>query len=135
MKVIMNVFNKKMIVEIFTSYRYGSWVLSFGKEFDLPFVPFIGLEITVGDDLTIPFTQNEYNSCRISYDVVEQKFTVDRYTIWRHPVADDEVDLTIASFEEHCWKRWDSTDVESFKKLMRADYERSKRTGTSVWNG
>ncbi|MVM36076.1 hypothetical protein GO755_39045 [Spirosoma sp. HMF4905] len=111
----------KYKVEIWVSFNYGAWTLSFSKIVELDFAPFYGLifiESSESNDLLIEVSEGIGRNCQIQYDLNEKAFLVDVRNWWKHAVSDETIDSTIAEFIEFGYVRQDTTDVVALKELM-----------------
>jgi len=110
-----------MITDLWVSFNYGGWTISFSKKFNLPFPPFYGLSI---DDSTedyendIELATHDYCSTLISYSIQKEEFSVDVRNVWRDPVSDETIDDILKTFTNTEWERHDTTDIDSLKELM-----------------
>lgn len=111
---------------IWTSFNYGAWNLSFYKLVNLPFTPFLGLNIIVDNkkEHIIKLENNDYCKTVISYNLEEDQFEIDVRNTWKYPVTDDEIGSVLVQFSD--WERMDFTNIPSLKELM----SRAPRRGT-----
>jgi len=109
---------------------YGTNVLSFKKEFEVPFPPFIGMTFTDDKDdfeNNIDFESNNYQQLYIEYLSKSNSFYISVKHIWRSPVSDDTIDSALEIFQGCGWTREDSTDLTKFKLRMKEDYEKNNK--------
>ena len=115
-------------VEIWVSYHYGGWYLSFSKSFDLPFVPFAGLVLVdkyKDEENEIRLENHSYCTTTIIYDIREDSFLIDVRNLWKRPVMDEVIDETIELFKKTGWTQEDTTNIEELKDLMKREYEKN----------
>ena len=106
---------------IWVSFVYGGWIISFKKEFTLPFTPFYDLTLMDGNsdiENNIELSKTNYRTVNINYDTNKYLFDIDVRNSWRGGVRDEVVDDTIDIFTKTGWTRMDSQNIESMKKLM-----------------
>lgn len=118
-------------IDIWHTNSYGYYEIRFRKVFNLPFVPFIGLTLSEGDDdyeLDVELVNNDYTTTRIFYHVNRSEFEVNIRSPWRHPVTDETIDSLIETFEKAGWQRRDHTDIQELKSLMNREYQRLTKT-------
>lgn len=111
-----------MKTHVFVSFNYGGWMLWFEKTFDLPFAPFLGLNLQDNFkdfENTIAFKNTAYTKTEIYFNVAENYFEVNVSEYWKRPVDDETIDDTIELFANTGWRRIDKTDVQALKELMK----------------
>lgn len=110
---------------IWVSFNYGGWMISFAKTFELPFAPYYDLQISDGADEEnenyITLGNNEYCSTIIGYDYTEKSFYIHVRNVWRRAVRDEVVDSTINRFIQAGWVRMDSENIVALKELMHRE--------------
>lgn len=110
-----------MKTEIWVTFNYGGWTLSFSKTFELPFVPFVGLHLDDSDDEDehiVELAENEYCTTYIGYNVKKKMFEVNVRNHWKRPVTDETIDSKLTDFKKNGWSRRDSTNIAELKELM-----------------
>jgi hypothetical protein len=123
-----------MKVEIYTSYNYGVWNLSYRKTFDLPFVPFIGLRLCFDskNDYYVNLDNNNFCRTMIDFDVESQTFVVDVRNVWKNPVSDESIDCVVEQFSS--WDSTHTTKIDELKELMQRNYNSQNTTGNVSQN-
>jgi hypothetical protein len=103
--------------EILVQYNFGGRSLVYSKTFDLPFVPFIGLEIIFDDKKGYEIILENNDSCTtiISYNLEKNQFEVTVRT-WKHLVDEETIDLIVEKYTN--WKKMHSINVDELKKYM-----------------
>ena len=116
-----------MKTEVWVSYSYGGTSLVFSKEFQLPFAPFFGMQITIDKDGEnyISLDNDDYTYTVIQYDPFEDCFLVNVRNTWKRPVTEQTVDEVLEQFSK--WKRQDSSNIQELKDLMKRNYEEQNR--------
>lgn len=116
-----------MKTEIWVTHSYGAHKIIFKKDFDLPFVPFLGLRIidSKNDEEVIIELSNNKQSWHtlIDYNIKGKFFVVDFRIYWKHPVTDETIDYIIKNFTKLGWERKDTTDIQELKELMKRNWE------------
>jgi hypothetical protein len=103
------------------SFNYGCWNLVFSKNFELPFIPFFGLQLTevVDDDENeIKLNNNDYIITTIDYNINNAQFDIHIRNHWKYPVSDETINDTIKTHQLHNWNRHDNTNIDDLKELM-----------------
>ena len=103
------------------SYNYGGCVLNFEKEFNLPFIPFYGLQLTdtfKNYENIIKLDNNEYIITNINYNIEDDIFNIYIRHKWNFPVSDETIYNIINIFEKTNWNRNDNTNIEELVKIM-----------------
>jgi hypothetical protein len=116
-------------VEVWVSYNYGGWHLSFSKSFDLPFTPFPGLILIdkyKNEENEIRMENHSYCTTTILYDIRKDAFLVDVRNVWKRPVDEEVIDEALEIFKKTGWTRMDSAKIPELKELMKRDYETNK---------
>lgn len=112
-----------MKTEIWVTFNYGAWVISFKKRFDLPFTPVLGIQIydEVGEYENTISLENVDGFCSttIQYLTKEKSFLVDVRNFWKHPVTANVIDTEIEIFTNTGWERVDDTNIDDLKNLMK----------------
>lgn len=119
----------KYNTDIWISFNYGGWSIRFSKEFDLPFVPFIGMSLMDkinGKENQIEFANHDYCKTDICYEHTDNKFIISVRNAWKRPVSDETIDDIIEIFTDTEWIREDNTDIKDLKNLMLRESERFK---------
>lgn len=121
-----------MTVDVWNIASYGCHDITFKKRFELPFAPFFGLTIFDSDgtgsyEIDVRLENTDHRRTTIVWDAHEQKFLVDSQELWKWPIAPENIDSRILQMTVLGWERTDSTNVDSLKELMKADYERQNR--------
>ena len=113
-----------MKTEIWVSFNYGGWSLVYSKIIELPFTPFIGLDIIFNDEkeYSVTLNDNAYCSTIISYNLEKQQFEIDVRNAWKQPVTNETVDYVIDQFSD--WEKRHNTNIDDLKELMLRDYNR-----------
>lgn len=115
--------------EVWVSFNYGTWSLDFHKSFIFPFAPFYDMDIdeeTPETENTTSLKNNDYSTTVISYNADKAEFSINIRNIWKKPVSDDTIDITLEQYQLTGWERIDKTDISALKLLM----ERNHRTGS-----
>jgi hypothetical protein len=112
-----------MKTEIWVSFNYGGWSLVYSKIIELPFPPFIGLDIIFNDEkgYSVTLNDNDYCSTIISYNLEKQQFEIDVRNVWKQPVTDETVDMVIEEYSD--WEKRHSTNIDDLKELMLQNYK------------
>jgi hypothetical protein len=104
--------------KIFISYTFGSYDITFEKEFNLPFVPNPGISILDTDnemEMDIELYSTDHRYVSIQYDVKDDEFIIDI----RKPMRKGfEIYDVIDSFSETKWIRTDTTNIEQLIKML-----------------
>lgn len=116
-----------MKIDIWVSFNYGGWMLSFSKTIELPFVPFYGLQLIENDDEhenIIKIETTEFQEALIYYYVGSDQIEINVRERWKRPVSDETIDETIEIYNHFKWIRHDTTNVDELKALMKREHER-----------
>lgn len=117
-----------MKTDIWVSFNYGGWTISFSKVIELPFAPFVGMWISEdtedGDENTIQLYQHQYCETIICYYPRTKMFEVNVRNLWSRPVSDETIDEEIARFTRFGWTRNDRTNIKELKELMARNHAR-----------
>lgn len=109
--------------DIWVSFNYGGWSLTFKRRFYLPFVPFynMGLCFDSEKEYSIRLENNEYLTTHIDYSIDKANFCVFIDECWKQPVSDETIDDVLNMYSS--WQRIDNTDDKELKELMKRNSE------------
>jgi hypothetical protein len=118
----------KVLVEV--THSYGSHGICYSKMIEMPAAPFYDMslfEYDVQYENKVDFVNDDYTRTIIFFDMRKNLFEVSVRKNWKHPVTKETLDSLIKRFSYFEWTRWDNTNIEYLKQLMRKHYEDSKK--------
>lgn len=97
--------------------------LTFEKDFDLPFAPFLGMTVIDSWDdgegeTEIELVNDTGITTKIYYQAKEQYFYINYRRYFRYPMSETDIDELLESFSKSGWTRFDSTDIVKLKDIM-----------------
>ncbi len=107
-----------MKTEIWVSFNYGVWALAYSKTIELPFAPFIGLNIIFDDEMerSVTLENNDYCRTIISYNLEKNQFEINIINSWRKSISIETFDGIIEEFSS--WEKQHNENIEDFRNLI-----------------